>query len=264
MVKVNFVTARHKRRKKILKLAKGYFGSKSVLYKTAHEQVMRSLQYAYRDRRQKKRNLRKLWITRISAGCLNNDIRYSQFMHGLLLSKIEINRKMLADMVHNEPQMFSNYVDLSKKALENKKNIKKIELNKQEEKNKQEELKKIELHKQEEKNKQEELKKIELNKQEEKNKQEELKKIELNKQEEKNKQEELKKIELNKQEELKETKSENKKNINQEKQEKELDLNSKLLPELRTLAKKYKIQNVSKLKKVDLINLLEKKINKNN
>lgn len=125
MVKVNFVTARHKRRKKILKLAKGYFGSKSVLYKTAHEQVMRSLQYAYRDRRQKKRNLRKLWITRISAGCLNNDIRYSQFMHGLLLSKIEINRKILADIVHNEPQMFSNYVDLSKKALENKKILKK-------------------------------------------------------------------------------------------------------------------------------------------
>ncbi|WAN63648.1 LSU ribosomal protein L20p [Candidatus Phytoplasma rubi] len=194
MVKVNFVTARHKRRKKILKLAKGYFGSKSILYKTAHEQVMRSLQYAYRDRRQKKRNLRKLWITRISAGCLNNDIRYSQFIHGLLLSKIEINRKMLADMVHNEPKIFSNYVDLSKKVLENKKNIKKIELQKQEE--------------------------------------------------------------------LKETKSENEKNINQEKQEKELDLNSKLLPELRTLAKKYKIQNVSKLKKVNLIHMLENIINK--
>ncbi|WP_238055039.1 50S ribosomal protein L20 [Candidatus Phytoplasma ziziphi] len=179
MVKVNFVTTRHKRRKKVLKLAKGYFGSKSVLYKTANEQVMRSLQYAYRDRRQKKRNFRKLWITRISAGCLNNDIRYSQFMHGLLLSKVEVNRKMLADMVHNEPQMFSNYVDLSKKALENKKNIQKLELQKQEEKNKQEELKKLELQKQEEKNKQEELKKLELQKQEEKNKQEELKKLEL-------------------------------------------------------------------------------------
>ncbi|USQ93331.1 MAG: 50S ribosomal protein L20 [Candidatus Phytoplasma vitis] len=230
MVKVNFVTARHKRRKKILKLAKGYFGSKSVLYKTAHEQVMRSLQYAYRDRRQKKRNLRKLWITRISAGCLNNDIRYSQFMHGLLLSKIEINRKILADIVHNEPQMFSNYVDLSKKALENKKNIKKIELQKQEEKNKQEKLKEIELQKQEEKNKQEKLKEIELQKQEE----------------------------------LKETKFENEKNINQEKQKKELDLNSKLLPELKKLAKKYKIQNVSKLKKVDLINLLEEKIEEKN
>ncbi|MGM1458969.1 MAG: 50S ribosomal protein L20 [Columbia Basin potato purple top phytoplasma] len=120
MVKINFVTARHKKRKKILKLAKGYVGSKSTLFRTAKEQVMRSLQYAYRDRRQKKRNFRKLWITRINAGCLNNNISYSKFIHGLSLSKIEINRKMLADMAYNEPQMFFNYVNLSKKALEQK------------------------------------------------------------------------------------------------------------------------------------------------
>lgn len=117
MVRINFVTARHKKRKKILKLAKGYVGSKSTLFRTAKEQVMRSLQYAYRDRRQKKRNFRKLWITRINAGCLNNNISYSKFIHGLALSKIEINRKMLADMAYNEPQMFVNYVNISKKAL---------------------------------------------------------------------------------------------------------------------------------------------------
>ncbi|WCA22443.1 50S ribosomal protein L20 [Candidatus Phytoplasma oryzae] len=122
MVKINFTNARRKKRKKILKLAKGYFGSKSILYKTAHEQVMRSLQYAYRDRRRKKRDFRKLWITRVNAGCLNNNISYSLFMHGLKLSKTEINRKMLAEIAFSQPQMFKEYVNLSKKYLDQKQN----------------------------------------------------------------------------------------------------------------------------------------------
>lgn len=87
-----------KRRKRVLKLAKGYFGSKHTLYKTANEQVMKSLQYAYRDRRQKKRDFRKLWITRINAAARMNGLSYSKLMHGLKLAGIEVNRKMLADL----------------------------------------------------------------------------------------------------------------------------------------------------------------------
>ncbi|MDV3167022.1 MAG: 50S ribosomal protein L20 [Vigna little leaf phytoplasma] len=120
MVKVNFINARRKRRKKVLKLAKGYFGSKSKLYKTAHEQVMRSLQYAYRDRRRKKRDFRKLWITRINAGCINCGISYSLFIHGLSLANIEINRKMLSDLAFQDFEMFQNYVDIAKAKLEEK------------------------------------------------------------------------------------------------------------------------------------------------
>jgi large subunit ribosomal protein L20 len=88
-----------KRRKRVLKLAKGYFGSKHTLYKTANEQVMKSLQYAYRDRRQKKRDFRKLWITRINAAARMNGLSYSKLMHGLKLAGIEVNRKMLADKI---------------------------------------------------------------------------------------------------------------------------------------------------------------------
>jgi len=117
MVKINFVNARHKRRKKILKLAKGYFGSKSILYKTANEQVMRSLQYSYRDRKQRKRNFRKLWIIRINAGCLEHNIKYSRFIHGLSLSKVLVNRKILADMAMQDPEMFGHYVSLAKNNL---------------------------------------------------------------------------------------------------------------------------------------------------
>lgn len=87
-----------KRRKRVLKLAKGYFGSKHTLYKTANEQVMKSLQYSYRDRRQKKRDFRKLWITRINAAARMNGLSYSKLMHGLKLAGIEVNRKMLADL----------------------------------------------------------------------------------------------------------------------------------------------------------------------
>lgn len=109
-------TAR-RRRKKILKLAKGYYGSKHTLYKTAHEQVMHSLAYAYRDRRNVKRDMRKLWIARINAAARLNDISYSKLMHGLKLANIEINRKMLSEVAICDPKGFTTIVDAAKKAL---------------------------------------------------------------------------------------------------------------------------------------------------
>jgi large subunit ribosomal protein L20 len=116
-VKGGYVTRR--RRKRILKLAKGYFGSKHTLYKTANEQVMRSLAYAYRDRKQTKRNFRKLWITRINAACRTQDISYSKFMHGLKLANIDVNRKMLADLAVNDINGFNQLVALAKDAIAN-------------------------------------------------------------------------------------------------------------------------------------------------
>lgn len=107
------------RRKKILKLAKGYFGSKHTLYRTAHEQVMRSLQYAYRDRRQTKRNFRRLWIARINAAAVANDFKYSKLVHGLSLANVLLNRKVLADLAVSEPQVFTSYVQLAKDAIAN-------------------------------------------------------------------------------------------------------------------------------------------------
>ncbi len=106
-----------KRRKKILKLAKGYFGSKRTLYRTAHEQVMRSLAYAYRDRKQRKREFRKLWITRINAAAKLNDMKYSTLIHGLSLASVEVNRKMLADIAIFQPEDFTAYCNLAKEAL---------------------------------------------------------------------------------------------------------------------------------------------------
>ena len=114
-VKGGFTTRR--RRKKVLKLAKGYFGSKHTLYKTAHEQVMHSLAYSYRDRRQVKRDMRKLWIARINAAARMNDISYSKLMHGLKLANVEINRKMLSEMAISEPEAFKALVDVAKEKL---------------------------------------------------------------------------------------------------------------------------------------------------
>jgi len=111
-VKGGFVTRR--RHKKILKLAKGYFGSKHRLFKTANAQVMKSLLYAYRDRRQKKRDFRKLWITRINAAARQNGLSYSKFMHGLKLSGIEVNRKMLADLAVNDINAFNDLATAAK------------------------------------------------------------------------------------------------------------------------------------------------------
>ena len=106
-----------RRHKKILKLAKGYFGSKHTLYKTANAQVMKSLSYAYRDRKRKKRDFRRLWIARINAGARINDLSYSKLMHGLKLANIEVNRKMLSELAINDFETFAQLVDTAKKAL---------------------------------------------------------------------------------------------------------------------------------------------------
>ncbi len=108
------------RRKKILKEAKGYFGSKHRLFKTAKEQVMHSHVYAYRDRRQKKREFRKLWIVRINAACRENEISYSRFINGLSKAGITVNRKMLAEIAIDSPKAFSDLVVIAKDALDGK------------------------------------------------------------------------------------------------------------------------------------------------
>ena len=108
------------RRKKILKEAKGYFGSKHRLYKTAKEQLLHSGVYAYRDRRQKKRDFRKLWITRINAACRENEISYSKFINGLNKAGLTINRKMLAELAIDSPKAFTDLVDIAKDALTGK------------------------------------------------------------------------------------------------------------------------------------------------
>ena len=107
--------------KKILKQAKGYFGSKHRLYKTAHEQVMHSGVYAFRDRKQNKRNFRKLWITRINAGCRENEISYSRFIDGLNKAGVTVNRKMLSELAIDNPKAFSDLVAIAKDALNGKK-----------------------------------------------------------------------------------------------------------------------------------------------
>ncbi|MFC0270250.1 50S ribosomal protein L20 [Metabacillus herbersteinensis] len=107
-----------KRRKKVLKLAKGYYGSKHTLYKVANQQVMKSGNYAYRDRRQKKRDFRKLWITRINAAARINGLSYSRLMHGLKLAGIEVNRKMLADLAVADASAFAQLADAAKAKLD--------------------------------------------------------------------------------------------------------------------------------------------------
>jgi large subunit ribosomal protein L20 len=114
-VKGGFTTRR--RHKKILKLAKGYFGSKHRLFRTAHEQVMKSLMYAYRDRRQTKRNFRKLWIVRINAAARINGLSYSKLMHGLRLAGIDINRKILADLAINDSKAFADLATAAKQKI---------------------------------------------------------------------------------------------------------------------------------------------------
>ena len=120
MTRVKGGTVARARRKKVLKQAKGYFGSKHRLYKTAKEQVMHSLKYAYRDRRQKKRDFRKLWITRINAACRMNDISYSKFINGLSKAGNEINRKMLSELAIDDAKAFTSLVEMAKAALEGK------------------------------------------------------------------------------------------------------------------------------------------------
>lgn len=121
MTRVKNGVATKARHKKILKQAKGYWGSKHRLYKTAKEQLMHSGKYAFRDRKQKKRDFRKLWITRINAACRENEISYSRFIEGLNYAGIEINRKMASEIAINDPKAFTEMVNVAKKALEAKK-----------------------------------------------------------------------------------------------------------------------------------------------
>ncbi|MBQ6117356.1 MAG: 50S ribosomal protein L20 [Oscillospiraceae bacterium] len=114
MARIKGAMMTRKRRNKMLKLAKGYWGAKSKHFKMANEQVMKSLTYAYVGRRLKKRDFRQLWITRISAACKNNGMNYSTFMHGLKLAGVEINRKMLSEMAINDAVAFTALCDLAK------------------------------------------------------------------------------------------------------------------------------------------------------
>lgn len=106
-----------RRHNRVLKQAKGFFGSKHCLYKVANQQVMKSLVYAYRDRKNNKRNFRKLWIVRINAASRALGLSYNQLMHGLKLANVDINRKMLADLAVNDAAMFENLCTTAKNAL---------------------------------------------------------------------------------------------------------------------------------------------------
>ncbi len=114
MPRIKRGTVARKRRKKILKLAKGYYGAKSKLFRVANQQVMKSLSYAYRDRKQKKREFRKLWIARINAAARNKGMSYSRFMNGLRKADVQINRKTLADLAVNDKTAFEQLVELAK------------------------------------------------------------------------------------------------------------------------------------------------------
>ncbi|GIP38886.1 50S ribosomal protein L20 [Paenibacillus sp. J31TS4] len=114
-VKGGFVTRR--RHKKVLKLARGYFGSKHRLFKTANQQVMKSLLYAYRDRRRKKRDFRRLWVTRINAAARLNGLSYSKLMHGLKLAGVDVNRKILADLAVSDSKAFSDLANAAKQKI---------------------------------------------------------------------------------------------------------------------------------------------------
>ncbi len=120
MTRVKGGTIARARRKKVLKEAKGYFGSKHRLYKTAHEQLMHSGEYAFRDRRQNKRNFRKLWIARINAACRENEISYSKFINGLNKAGINVNRKMLSELAIDNREGFSELVKIAKDSLDGK------------------------------------------------------------------------------------------------------------------------------------------------
>lgn len=117
MARVKTGVVRRRRHKKILKLAKGFYSGRRKHFRKAKEQLERSLVYAYRDRRAKKRDFRRLWITRINAACKLNDINYSRFMNGLKKSGIELDRKILADMAMNDPKAFTLVVDKAKASL---------------------------------------------------------------------------------------------------------------------------------------------------
>lgn len=114
MPRVKSSVARNKRKKKVLKEARGYFGGRSKLYRPAKNAVERSWSYAYRDRRRKKRDFRRLWITRINAAARQNGLSYSRFVSGLKSAGVELDRKMLADLAVREPQAFAELARLAK------------------------------------------------------------------------------------------------------------------------------------------------------
>ena len=116
-MRVKGSTPTRNRRKKVLKLAKGYFGSKHLLYRTANEQVMRSLRYSYIGRKQTKREMRKLWIARINAAARMNGLSYSKFMYGLKLAEVNVNRKILAELAVNDAAGFTALVEVAKSKL---------------------------------------------------------------------------------------------------------------------------------------------------
>ena len=116
MPRATNAVARRRRRKKTLAQAKGYYGRKHSSYRFANEQVMRSGQYAYRDRRNRKREFRRLWITRINAAARQNGMSYGTFMHGLKLAGIEIDRKVLADIAVRDPETFRRFVERAREA----------------------------------------------------------------------------------------------------------------------------------------------------
>lgn len=117
MARVKGATMSRKRRNKTLKMAKGYYGSKSKLFRTAKQAVMKSGQYAYVGRKQKKRNFRRIWITRISAACKQNGMNYSTFMNGLRKAGIDLNRKMLSEIAIADPAAFTALTEQAKAAL---------------------------------------------------------------------------------------------------------------------------------------------------
>lgn len=116
-MRVKTGVVRRRRHKKILKLARGFYSGRRKHFRKAKEQLERSMYYAFRDRKQKKREFRSLWIVRINAACRMHEISYSKFMHGLKLANIELDRKILADMAMNDMNAFSKIVEAAKKAL---------------------------------------------------------------------------------------------------------------------------------------------------
>ena len=117
MARVKRGVTNRKRHKRVLKLAKGYFGRKSKLFKVANQQVMKSLSYAYRDRRNKKRNFRRLWIARINAAARQNGFSYSRFMNGMKKAGLELNRKVLSEIAISDPQAFTQICEQVRKAI---------------------------------------------------------------------------------------------------------------------------------------------------
>ncbi len=117
MARIKRGVTTHRRHKKILKLAKGYVGSKSKLYRVANQQVMKSGNYAYAHRKLKKRDFRQLWIARINAAARDNGTTYSRMVHGLKVAGVDINRKVLADLAISDPQGFADLAELAKKSV---------------------------------------------------------------------------------------------------------------------------------------------------